>query len=231
MKVAVIIAAGGIGKRMGMDRPKQYLDLLGRSIICHTLERFAHTPDITKVIVVLPPADVKTFEKEFLETCKDIKNCEVTAGGEKRQDSVRNGLKLVPNDYDIVLVHDACRPFISQSLIEETIKAAWKEGAAIVAAPLKETIKRVSNDGHICETVDRLFLWGAQTPQAFRCSLLMRAMDAAYQDGFWGTDEATLIERIGFKVRIIKGDSRNIKITTPQDLVIARALAESWPEK
>ena len=232
MKAAAIIAAGGVGKRMSMDRPKQYLDLLGGPIICHTLERFTHTPDITKVIIVLPPADVKMFELEILKCYfQDLQNCEVTAGGEKRQDSVSNGLKLVPDDYDVVLVHDACRPFITARLIEESIKIAWKEGAAIVAAPLKETVKKTNSDGYIDETLDRDVLWGAQTPQAFRLALLREAMDAAYRDRFWGTDEAILVERLGLKVKLIKGDSRNIKITTPEDLVMAKAIAESWTEK
>lgn len=228
MKAAVIIAAGGIGKRMGQGKPKQYLELLGRPMICHTLDRFSDIADIKKVIAVLPDDFVSSFKSEILTRNRYPENWTATAGGEKRQDSVRNGLKLVPDDFDVVLVHDACRPFITKRLIEESIEVAYEEGAAIIAAPIKETLKRISNGNNINGTVDRQNLWGAQTPQAFRQGILKKAYEKAYRDGFYGTDDAILVERIGEKVKVIEGDYRNIKITTPEDLIIAEAIAKSW---
>lgn len=227
MKAAVIIAAGGIGKRMEARCPKQYLELSGRPIICHTLDRFKGLDEIKKVIIVLPPDFVSSFKNEILTPYRYPDNWEAIAGGEKRQDSVRNGLKLVPDDFDVVLVHDACRPFIAKELIKKIVEVAYKDGAAIVAAPVKETIKKVVDD-NISETVDRQNLWGAQTPQAFRPDILRRAIDKAYKDGFYGTDDAILVERMGGKVKVIKGDYRNIKITTPEDLIIAEAIAKTW---
>lgn len=229
MKASVIIAAGGIGKRMGKDKPKQYLELLGKPMICHTLDRFLDLTDIKKIIVVLPPDFVSSFREDVLKAYDyDLGFIEVAAGGEKRQDSVRNGLKLVPDDFDVVLVHDGCRPFVSQSLVEKSIQVALEMGAAVVAAPIKETVKKVSASGNVEETIDRRHLWGAQTPQAFRVDLLKKAMDGAYRDGFYGTDDATLVERIGKKVQVIEGDYFNIKITTPEDMVMAEAIAKSW---
>ena len=228
MKVAVIIAGGGVGKRMGADRPKQYLELSGRPLICHTLDRFMGIENIGKIVVVLPSDFVSSFQEDILKPYDyDLSFIEILEGGVKRQDSVRNGLKAVPGDFDVVLVHDACRPFVGRTVIEKSIEVAYKDGAAIVAAPIKETIKKVSA-GNINETVDRQNLWGAQTPQAFRLNVLKEAFAKAYKDGFCGTDDAVLVERIGGSVKIIEGDYRNIKITTPEDLIVAEAIAKTW---
>lgn len=228
MKVAVIIAGGGIGKRMGSDRPKQYLELNGRPMICHTLDRFMGIEDIRKIVVVLPSDFAPSFQDDILKPYDyDLSFIEILEGGVKRQDSVRNGLMAVPDDFDVVLVHDACRPFITKDLIRRSIETAYGEGAAIIAAPIKETLKKV-NGGAIDETVDRQHLWGAQTPQAFRLGILRKAIEKAYQDGFYGTDDAILVERLGGKVKIIEGDYRNIKITAPEDLIVAEAIAKTF---
>lgn len=228
MKVSAIIAAGGIGKRMGSSGPKQYIELLGKPIICHTLDRFREVPEITEVVITVPSGFVNSFVEEIIRPYNYPADWRVTQGGTHRQDSVRNGLALVSSDCDIVVVHDGVRPFITPRLIKKSIEVASSAGAVIVAAPIKETIKRVGLDLDVEETVNRKNLWGAQTPQTFRASLLREAVEVAYKNNFLGTDDASLVERLGIKVRVIEGDSKNIKITTPDDLVVASAIARSW---
>lgn len=228
MKVAAIIAAGGIGKRMGAATPKQYIEILGRPIICRTLDKFKGIDGIKEVIVVVPTDYVNSFKSDIIDRYDYPSNWQVTSGGLHRQDSVRNGLNLVSKDCDVVLVHDGVRPFVTAGLIEKSIEAAFREGAVIVAAPVKETIKKANGDKLISGTVDRQGLWGAQTPQVFRYKILKEAMESAYRDNFMGTDEASIVERNGAKVKIIEGDSKNIKITTPDDIVLAEAIAEHW---
>jgi len=227
MKAAAIIAAAGIGRRMGGDRPKQYLELSARPIICHTLDRFLKSADIDEVIIVVEPGRERVFTDDIIEAFDYPRDWKVVAGGEVRQESIKNGLAAVSDDIDVVLVHDGVRPFITGEQIQRLAEVAFEDGACILADPLKETIKRVS-DGVIVETVDRSALWGAGTPQAFRTKILREAMSAAIADGFVGTDEAGIVERIGKKVIVIEGGGRNIKITTPADLAIAEAILAGW---
>lgn len=227
MKAWAIIAAAGIGKRMGGGRPKQYLEVGGLPIICHTLRRFRETGCIESLVIVVEPGREAIVRAEILEQYDFPKTWQVVAGGAVRQESVANGLACVPADVDVVAVHDGVRPFVTPQQIAESVGVAMAEGAAIVAAPIKETIKRVSS-GVIAATVDRHDLWGAKTPQSFRRSLLVEAMASARRDGFVGTDEASLVERMGRTVKIIAGDDRNIKITTPEDLIFAEAIWKEW---
>lgn len=224
MKTAAIIASAGIGQRMGGDLPKQYLELGGRPIICHTLDRFREARGIDEVVVVVEPGREAAFRHEIIEHYDYPGSWRVVAGGRIRQESVANGLALVSPDCDVVLIHDGVRPFISAQEIERAVAVAARDGACIVAAPIRETVKRAGADGFICETVDRERLWGAQTPQCFLRSLFEEAMACALRDGFIGTDEACLVERTGVRVTIVEGDARNIKITTPADLAIAEAI-------
>jgi 2-C-methyl-D-erythritol 4-phosphate cytidylyltransferase len=228
MKVSAIIAAGGIGKRMGASRPKQYIELSGRPIICRTLDRFRELKDIDELIVVVPADYVNSFKSDIIDRYNYPQAWKNAAGGLHRQDSVRNGFDLVSKDCNVVLVHDGVRPFISARLIEKSIETAFKEGAAIVAAPVKETIKKAGRDRLISGTVDRQGLWGAQTPQAFRYEILKKAMETAYRDNFYGTDEASIVERIGVRVKIVEGDYKNIKITTPDDILVAEAIVKTF---
>lgn len=228
MKAWAIIAAAGIGKRMGGDRPKQYLELGGRPIICHTLERFRACPAVESCVCVVEPGREVAFRTDILESYDFPSTWKVVAGGSVRQESVANGLAVIPADVDVVAVHDGVRPFVTLDQIQEALDAAYREGAAIVASPVKETIKRVTKDGIITTTVDRHDLWGAKTPQCFRRELLIEAMERATRDRFVGTDEASLIERLGKPVRIIAGDDRNVKITTPADLIFAEAVLKEW---
>lgn len=226
MKIAAIIAAAGIGKRMGVNLPKQYLEIGGRPIICHTLDRFK---DLNDVIVVVEPGREAAFKSDIMDRYEYPKNWRVAGGGKVRQESVANGLNLISQGADVVLVHDGVRPFVTPQEIKNAAEVAFQEGACIIASPIKETVKRLGVDGNIRDTIDRSNLWGAKTPQAFTVSLLREAMQAAFRDNFIGTDEASLVERIGKKVKIIEGDSRNIKITTQEDLIIAEALLKEWP--
>lgn len=224
MKTAVIIAAAGIGARMGSGQPKQYMEVGGRPIICHTLDRFREAKCIDELIVVVEPGRDVAFRNDILISFGYPKHWRVTEGGKLRQESVANGLELVPPDCDVVLIHDGVRPFITANQIETAAQVAARDGACVVAAQVKDTIKRVSGDGLIVETVDRERLWNAQTPQAFLCGILKEAFTAAARDGFVATDDAGLVERLGFNVTIIEGSHQNIKITTPADMAIAEAI-------
>lgn len=222
MNTAAIIAAAGVGRRMGAGKPKQYLELSGRPIICHTLDRFKDA-NIDEIVIVVEAERVDTFKAEIVDAYGYPKSWKVVAGGDVRQRSVKNGLDATSEDVDVVLVHDGVRPFITAEQIGELSRIAFEKGACILADRLKETIKRV-NEGVIRETVDRSDLWGAGTPQAFLRMLLCDAMDRAFADNFMGTDEASIVERLGRDVHIMEGGGRNIKITTPSDLLIAEAI-------
>ncbi len=228
MKIAAIITAGGTGTRMGADRPKQYLEVAGKPIIVHTLSRFAAVEDICHIVVVVPPGDAGRFKEDIVDHHSFGTPIDVVDGGDVRQRSVWNGLKSLPDDIDVVLIHDGVRPFIREAVIRKSIDAAAMHGASVVAMPLKETIKRVGAARDVDETVDRAPLWGAQTPQAFRLPLIRRAFEEAWASDFVGTDDAMLVERLGNTVKVVEGDYHNIKITTPEDLAIAEAIASTW---
>lgn len=227
MRTAAIIAAAGIGRRMESSSPKQYLKIGGRPIIYHTLSRFAEV-SVDEVIISVEPERVNLFQANILDEYNFPKSWRVVEGGDMRQQSVSNALRAVPEDTDVVVIHDGVRPFVKLAQIEKAIEVARLRGACIVASPIKETVKKVGERGLIVETVDRTSLWGAQTPQAFRYGIIKNAMELAIEDGFVGTDEASLVERMGVEVEVVAGDSRNIKITTPGDIAIAEAILKEW---
>jgi 2-C-methyl-D-erythritol 4-phosphate cytidylyltransferase len=230
MKTSVIITAGGIGKRMGARLPKQYLEVAGKPIIVHTIERFVDVEAICQIIVTVPPGDETSFAADILSPFALNEMVTVVAGSVQRQDSVANGLAAVADSVEIVLIHDGVRPFIKRDIIEHSIECARDNGACVVAMPLKETVKRVGSDGRVEETVDRSVLWGAQTPQVFKYDIIRDAFDKAKREGFYGTDDTMLVERLGLTVRVVEGDYNNIKITTTEDLAIAEAIAKTWQE-
>ncbi|HTY13712.1 MAG TPA: 2-C-methyl-D-erythritol 4-phosphate cytidylyltransferase [Candidatus Omnitrophota bacterium] len=213
MKVSVIIAAGGSGKRMGT--PKQFLPLCGRPLVEWTVRAFKAVKRIGQIILVVSGDDSVKAETFGVE---------VATSGPERQDSVKNGLALVSLDCDIVLVHDGARPLITADIIEKAIDAADRYGAAVVGVPVKDTIKAVGDDSFIAGTADRSKLWAAQTPQAFKREIITRA----YQNikGIV-TDDSKLAEQLGVKVKMIMGSYENIKITTPEDLMMAEAVLRS----
>jgi 2-C-methyl-D-erythritol 4-phosphate cytidylyltransferase len=214
--VAVVIPAGGIGTRLGRRTPKQFLRLAGATILVRTLTHFRRHPAVTAVVVAAP-AEHLARTRRLIGRSK----VQVVVGGATRQESVWNALQAVPGEVEIVLVHDAVRPFIDRRLIDAVIAAAVAHGAAICALPIAETVKRV-RDGAVEATLDRSELWSVQTPQGFRGALLREAHEKARRDGVVGTDDAMLVERLGHSVRVVPGRPGNVKITTPEDLRRAR---------
>jgi len=224
-KVSAIIPAAGSGKRMGGKASKQYLQIGARPIIVETLSVFQKAGSITDIILVVPAAEV-TASKDMVESAGITKVVAVTGGGAERQDSIQNGLDLLRDDSEIVIIHDGVRPFVTEQMIEKVVAAARDAGAAIVAVPVKDTVKRAEGL-HIIKTVSRDDLWLAQTPQAFRCDIIKKAYFEAGENSFIGTDDASLVEAIGGRVKIVPGSYENIKITTPEDLIFAEAILGS----
>ena len=209
---------------MGADVPKQFLPLGGVPMLLHSLRAFDRAPSVDAVILVVPHEERRRALTDVIERYGVKKVQKVIAGGETRQQSVHNGLKETDPDVEIVVVHDAVRPFVTEDLIERSIEAACKGGGAIVAIPMKDTPKQAGPDRKIQRTLDRTELWLAQTPQTFRRDLLLEAYEKAAIEGLQATDDAALVERLGHKVGIVAGTWENIKITTPEDLVIAEAI-------
>ena len=221
--VSVIFPAAGAGRRMKADRNKVFLELSSVPILLRTLRRFSAVPAVAELIVVVAKDEV-AFVEEMLEKAQGLKPWRVVQGGAERQYSIANGMAHLAADADIVLVHDAARPLVSLAAIEAVISAAREKGAAIAAVRAKNTIKVVGEDGRVEATPARASLWEVQTPQGFRREILQRAYEKAAQDGFLGTDDASLVERIGEAVFVVESDYGNLKITTPEDLWMAEAL-------
>jgi 2-C-methyl-D-erythritol 4-phosphate cytidylyltransferase len=220
-----IIAAAGTGSRMASDRPKQFLQLAGTPIIFHTLKPFELCDSIQEVIVVLPAEESAAFLAQAGKYGLR-KLTRVVPGGATRADSVKRGLMAIRSaTAEIVAVHDGVRPFVTVEEITETVAAAQRDGAAILATPVTDTIKLVEGDA-VVKTVERRTLRHALTPQCFRYELLRRAYDQVDVDDPSLTDESALVERLGQRVTIVDGSPRNIKITTPRDLVIAETFLQ-----
>jgi 2-C-methyl-D-erythritol 4-phosphate cytidylyltransferase len=217
--IAVLVPAGGIGARLGRRTPKQFLRLDGATILARTLTHFVRHPGVRAIVVAAPAEYLARTRRLVARSGRG--RVEVVAGGATRQDSVWQALQAAPADVDVVLVHDAVRPFIDRGLIDAVVASAAAHGAAICAQPIAETIKRV-RDGVVEATLDRSGLWAVQTPQAFRTALLREAHDKARRDGVVATDDAMLVERLGQPVRVVPGLAGNVKITTPEDLRRAR---------
>src|SRR2546428_1964100 len=229
MKVGAIIAAAGFGRRMKADRPKQLLALNGIPIIIHTIRKF----DISRVIdyiIVTAPRESVIEVSELVKSAGFKKSVIVVEGGERRQDSVASGLNHLQPGTDIVAVHDGVRPFVPVEDIENAVHQAERTGAAVLAVPIVETVKQVEKDV-IESTLTREHLVLAQTPQVFRSEVVNEAFDRARKDEYYGTDESSLVERLGRPVAIVRGSERNIKITRPTDLTLARAFLDEENEE
>jgi 2-C-methyl-D-erythritol 4-phosphate cytidylyltransferase/2-C-methyl-D-erythritol 2,4-cyclodiphosphate synthase len=231
MFVSVIVAAGGSGTRIGGGTPKQLLDIGGQSMLARTVGTFDAHPRVSEIVVVLPPAMASDSGDRFVRDLPlPSKVAHIVPGGARRQDSVANGFAKVSLNADVVLVHDAARPFVSAALIDRAIDAAAVHGAVIPALDVKDTVKRVNvsgvsrSDRQIVETLQREAIVLAQTPQAFRRHVLAEAI-AAGRPGVDASDEAMLAERAGHPVYVVGGDPQNVKITTPEDLDAARRKA------
>ena len=188
MQVCAVIAAGGQGKRMNSNVSKQFLTIKGHPILYYTLNKFEKMKILNEIILVVPPADVK-YTKEQIIKKYGFKKTRIVEGGKERQDSVYNGLKALPKDADIVVIHDGVRPFIPVKIIENSIEAAAECDAVGVAVPVKDTIKVVDDKSVVKTTPDRKALWAIQTPQTFKYDVIMKAYEKAMEDGFYGTDD------------------------------------------
>lgn len=222
--VTAIFPAAGASRRMGTGKNKIFLELDGESVLVRTLKTFSQSARINFLIVVTNEVETVT---EILNATPNLKPFAVTAGGSERQYSIANGLKLVPKDSEIVLVHDTARPLINLETIEKVIDAAEKFGGAIAAVPEKNTIKIIDSEGFVKSTPPRADLVAVQTPQGFKKEILLKAYEQAAIDNFLGTDDASLVERIGGKIKIVQSDYKNIKITTPEDVEIAETFLRS----
>ena len=222
IRVTAIVLAAGRGERFKSKTPKLLVEINSKPVIIHTLEALSSHPAIKDMIVVVNPKNAKDIIEKFLKY--RIKKIEyVVEGGSRRQDSLGNGLSVVGQRSDLVLIHDAARPFIDRDSISRAISAAKKTGAAIVGVPVKATIKEVSGRIVVKKTLDRERLWEIQTPQVFIRDLIFRAFQKFGNKDV--TDDAMLVEKLGRKVSVVMGSYRNIKITTPEDLVLAEAIA------
>ena len=215
----VVIVAAGTGSRMNMGINKQFIKLEGKEIIAYTIEKFYNNSNIEDVVVVVKEDESEFFKKEILDKY-NFKNVKIAYGGKERQDSVYNGLKLLDEKCDVVLIHDGARPFVSDKIIDKSIEEAKEHKAIVVGVPVKDTIKVIDNDKNIVDTPNRSVLWAVQTPQTFDYNILIDAYKDAFKNKFYGTDDAMLVERIGYKVKMLEGSYNNIKITTQEDLNI-----------
>ena len=215
--VTVIFPAAGVGRRMGAGKNKALLDLCGKPVLVRTLLRFSECDKVDDFIVAVGAEEVGEVSR-MLEKTQGLKPFRVVAGGAERQYSVQNALAALSPDTEIVLVHDAARPLVTVKTIEAVVAEAWRSGAGIAAVRAKNTIKIVRGDGVVESTPDRARLWEVQTPQGFRRDVLEEAYRRAEQEDYLGTDDSALVERLGLTVRVVEGDDRNIKLTTPEDL-------------
>lgn len=224
-KTVAIIPAAGEGVRMGSDRAKQFLDLGNRPLLAVTLEAFQECKSMDSIILVVPLMDVDHCQKKIVEAFELTKVDKVIPGGNRRQDSVRIGINATAGKYGLVLIHDGVRPIIDTQLIDKVIKAARRHRAVITGLPVKETVKKVNSHLEVMNTCNREQLWLVQTPQVFRYEDILYAHQKALKDGMENaSDDSFLVERLGIPVKVIDGSEKNIKVTTPYDLELARFL-------
>lgn len=226
-KVSVLIPAAGMGKRMAKDRQKQFLMLGDMPVLAHTLKVFEGIDGVNEIIIIVPRGEEEFCLTNIVERYKIHKVTKVIAGGKERQDSVYNGLKLLSDETAFVIVHDGVRPFISKDIIKRSIELAKEADGVVAGVPAKDTIKRVSNDMLVEATMNRAHLWLIQTPQTFKYKIINEAYNKAYINDYYGTDDASLVERLGYKVKVIMDSSENIKITTPEDMLFAEMIYKS----
>jgi len=221
MKADAIIVSAGKGQRFMEGRKKQFFLLADKPILTHTLDKFENCPLIDSILLVVGQEDMDYCLKEIIEKNRYRKISQIVPGGKRRQDSVKNGMDALSRDANIVVIHDGVRPFVTRGMIEDSIHSAQRFGAVVLAMPVKETIKIANADGTVLKTLDRESLWQIQTPQTFQAHVIKEAYQKATENGFVGTDDASLVERLGMKVHILPGSYTNIKITTPEDLILA----------
>ena len=224
MSNTAVILAAGLGKRMQAGHNKQFIEICGQSVLTHTLTVFAQIPEIAKIVLVVRAGEEDTCQNMIPEIAEN--KTVLAIGGKERQDSVHNGIRAITWECEYILIHDGARPLITEDVIRRTLLAAQNSGAAICAVPVKDTIKQADSDGNVLATIPRESLWAVQTPQVFRADLIRRAYENAYVHNHYGTDDASLVEYLGEKIKIVTGDYENIKITTPEDIPTAEQILQ-----
>jgi len=223
MSIAALVLAAGRGERLGDALPKAFVPLAGRPLLLRSLDALAAVPEIDRLVLVVAPGDRKRLGDLEAELAALPGLAPPVDGGSERQHSVRAGMAALPDDVELVVVHDAARCLVRPEDVSRVIAEARRHGAAILAAPVRDTIKRV-RDGQVIETPDRASCWAAQTPQVFRTEVLREALDRADEEGFVGTDDAQIVERLGVAVRVVPGPASNRKLTFREDF----DAAERW---
>ncbi|NLK67883.1 MAG: 2-C-methyl-D-erythritol 4-phosphate cytidylyltransferase [Clostridiaceae bacterium] len=226
-QASAIIVAAGKGSRMKTNINKQYLLLMDKPVLAHTIDAFEKCDCISEIIVVINKNELDYFHESIIKPNNFSKITEVTQGGEDRQASVFNGLSCVSPLSDMVAVHDGARPLVTPEIIQRSVEVAAVHGVACVGVPVKDTIKKVDASQNVKQTPDRSLLWTIQTPQTFRKEILLDAHQNADISGFRGTDDSVLAERLGYNVRMVMGSYTNIKITTAEDIVFAKSILQN----
>ena len=223
---SVIIVAAGSGSRMNTNINKQFIKLNDKEIIAHTIEKFYNNKNINDIVIVIKEDEAKFFKKEILDKYR-FKNIKIAYGGKERQDSVYSGIKLLDKNCKYVLIHDGARPFVDEDIINRSLDEVKVFKSIIVGVPVKDTIKVVNNNNSVVDTPNRSTLWSVQTPQTFDYNIIKRAYEDAFDNNFYGTDDAMLVERIGYTIKMIYGSYNNIKVTTPEDIIIGTQIINS----
>jgi 2-C-methyl-D-erythritol 4-phosphate cytidylyltransferase len=231
MRVVALIPAAGRGRRMGSEKPKAILPLGGIPLLTHTLQKFEACSQVDEILALVPAGEVPLLADEIFCRAGLKKVSRILAGGPERQDSVYLGLKAIEGKADLVIIHDGARPFASPELIERALSETRRYKAVVVGLPASDTIKEVSAQSRVLRTLQRSRLWVIQTPQSFEYGLITEAHEKAREDGFYGTDDASLVERLKIPVRIIEGSRFNLKISTPEDLILGEALLKVLERK
>lgn len=222
----VIIVAAGSGSRMNTNINKQFIKLNDKEIIAHTIEKFYNNKNINDIVIVIKEDEAKFFKKEILDKYR-FKNIKIAYGGKERQDSVYSGIKLLDKNCKYVLIHDGARPFVDEDIINRSLDEVKAFKSIVVGVPVKDTIKVVNNNNNVVDTPNRSTLWSVQTPQTFDYNIIKKAYEDAFDNNFYGTDDAMLVERIGYTIKMIYGSYNNIKVTTPEDIIIGTQIINS----
>ena len=222
--LSLIIPAAGSGVRMGTELAKPFIEIAGKAILNHTIEKFINIHGLKQVIIVASTQNVPVVRDLISDYTHTDVHILVVEGGKERQDSIYNALQEIDNDIELVMVHDAVRPFVKSSEVLRCIESAVEYGAAVLAIPVRDTIKSVGAENFVEVTPDRSKLWQVQTPQVFKRELLINAYEQAMKEGFAGTDDSSLVEAFGGKVKVVEGEMSNFKITYPIDLKMAEQI-------
>lgn len=219
-----IIVAAGKSRRMNSTVSKQFIFIGGKPILAYTIDAFEKSSLIDKIVLVINEAEIEKCKKIIVNKYNYKKLMKIVPGGKERQNSVFNGLKVLPSETNLVAIHDGARFLITPDIIDRAVRDAYDSNGVIVAMPIQDTIKETNSNKIISKTFNRDRLWAAQTPQVFPYSIIMKAHEKAREDNFLGTDDASLVERLGYEVDIVRGSVENIKITTNFDLILAEII-------